>query len=179
MYWHIDEFPSEVAAQAAKGKFGTVVTDYGKIWLFTIGGKTWRAQGGVHAATIGPLPVTKATSFSAEYLHSLFTPGMSAPIHKHSGPEGFYALDGDTCLEMPGGVHTATGPGNHLVMPGGPPMLLMATGTVPRRAFALILHDSTLPPTTRVTDWKPSGLCRAKLSSSGLIHVNVSRSRGA
>lgn len=32
---------------------------------------------------------------------------MSAPIHKHSGPEAFYALDGDTCLEMPGGTqHT-------------------------------------------------------------------------
>ncbi|WP_448101553.1 hypothetical protein [Luteibacter jiangsuensis] len=44
-------------------------------------------------------------------------------------------------------------------MPGGPPMLLMAIGTVPRRGFALILHDSTQPPTTRVTDWKPAGLC--------------------
>lgn len=159
MYWHIDEFPDEASARAAKGERGTVVEDFGKVWLFTVAGKSWHAKGGTHAATVGPLPVDMAASFSAEYVHSLFAPGMTAPIHKHSGPEGFYALDGDTCLEMPGGVHKATGPGNHLVMPGGPPMLLMATGTVPRRGFALILHDSTQPPTTRVTDWKPAGLC--------------------
>jgi hypothetical protein len=55
--------------------------------------------------------------------------------------------------------HDARFPRRHLVMPGGPPMLLMAIGTVPRRGFALILHDSTQPPTTRVTDWKPAGLC--------------------
>jgi hypothetical protein len=166
VYWHIDEFTDEASAQAAKEAGGTVVTDYGKVWLFTVAGKTWHAKRGKHAATIGPLPVTKAASFSAEYVHSLFTPGMSAPIHKHSGPEAFYALDGDTCLEMPGGAHTGIGPGNHLVVPGGDPMLLMAIGKVPRRAFALILHDSTLPPTTRVGDWQPDGLCKAKLETA-------------
>ncbi|MGE7138973.1 hypothetical protein ACQKIE_15215 [Luteibacter sp. NPDC031894] len=136
------------------------------MWLFTVAGKHWRAQGGAHAATLGPLPVTKADSFSAEYVHSFFSPGMSAPVHKHSGPEGFYAMEGDTCLEMPGGTHTGFGPGNTVVSSGGEPMQLMAIGTVPRRAFALILHDATLPATTRVTDWKPSGVCEAKLSGS-------------
>ena len=165
-YWHIDKFADHAQAQQAKEANGTVVTDYGKVWLFTVAGKAWHAKGGTHVATIGPLPVTKADAFSAEYLHSVFAPGMSAPIHKHSGPEAFYALDGDTCLEMPGGAHVGTGPGNQLIMPGGDPMLLMAIGKVPRRAFALILHDSKLPPTTRVADWKPEGICQAKLSGT-------------
>ena len=159
VYWHIDTFADESSARRAKGPNGTVVVDFGKVWLFTVAGEHWRANGGTHAATIGPLPVTKAKAFSAEYVHSYFSPGMSAPLHKHSGPEGFYAVDGDTCLEMPGGAQTGFGPGNAQVMPGGEPMLLMAIGKTPRRAFALVLHDSTQPATTRVSDWQPAGRC--------------------
>ena len=169
VYWHIDEFADENEARSASTKNGTVVSDFGKVWLFTVAGKHWRSKGGIHVATVGPLPIAKAAAYSAEFVHSLFSPGMSAPIHKHSGPEAFYALDGDTCLEMPGGSHIGTGPGNHLVMPANDPMLLMAIGKVPRRAFALILHDATLPPTTRVTGWKPAGLCEARLSSGEMI----------
>jgi TolB protein len=160
VYWHIDTFPDIASANAARGSNGTVVTDFGKVWLFTIAGKAWRAKGGAHVAAIGPLPVQPADAFVAEYVHSMFSPGDSAPIHRHSGPEAFYALDGDTCLEMPHGVLTGKGPGNTLIMPAGEPMLLMAAGSVPRRAFALVLHDATLPATTRVGTWKPKGLCK-------------------
>ncbi|QDE41320.1 hypothetical protein FIV34_20035 [Luteibacter pinisoli] len=162
VYWHIETFPDEASALLAKEASGTVVMDFGKVWLFTIAPKDWTAKAGTHVATIGPLPVAKAEDFSAEYVHSFFAPGTSAPIHKHSGPEAFYAIDGDTCLEMPGGAQTGRGPGNTVVMPGGEPMLLMAIGKVPRRAFALVLHDSTLPATTRVNDWTPAGVCAAK-----------------
>lgn len=171
VYWHIDTFKSQAAARSAQGSTGTIVADYGTVWLFTIAGEHWSAKGGTHIATIGPLPVRKAAAFSAEYIHSLFVPGMSAPIHKHSGPEAFYALDGDTCLEMPGGAQVGTGPGNRLIMPAGDPMLLMAVGTVPRRAFALILHDATLPATTRVNEWQPAGLCQARLGARGTAMV--------
>ena len=166
VYWHIETFPDEGSALMAKDAAGTVVSDFGKVWLFTIAGKAWHAKGGTHVATIGPLPVDKADAFTAEYVHSFFTPGTTAPIHKHSGPEGFYAIEGDTCLEMPGGAHTGYGQGNTAVMNGGEPMLLMAIGTTPRKAFALVLHDSTLPATTRVSTWKPAGLCAAKLAGN-------------
>ena len=162
IYWHIDNYPDEAAARAAMDRHGAVVSDFGKVWLFTIAGESWRAPGGTHVATVGPLPVTKAASFDAEYVHSYFSPGMSAPVHKHSGPEAFYAIDGDTCLEMKSGIHTGHGPGNTIVMPGEEPMLLMAIGNTPRRAFALILHDADLPATTRVTNWSPPGRCAAQ-----------------
>jgi quercetin dioxygenase-like cupin family protein len=164
VYWHIDTFPDEASARGAKSASSSVVTDFGKVWMFTIAGKGWQAKTGTHVATIGPLPVTKAPAFSVEYLHSFFAPGQTAKVHKHSGPEAFYAIEGDTCLEMPGGVQTGIGPGNSVIMAGGPPMLLMALGKVPRRAFAMILHDSTLPDTTRITDWTPPGLCAAKMA---------------
>ncbi|MGF6492087.1 quercetin dioxygenase-like cupin family protein [Luteibacter sp. 621] len=162
VYWHIDQFATRAEAEAARQATGTVVTDFGKVWLFTIAGAGWHARGGTHIASIGPLPMLPATGYSAEYVHSFFMPGMSAPIHRHSGPEAFYAIEGDTCLEMPGGAQFGTGPGNQLIMPAHEPMLLMAVGKVPRRAFALILHDSTLPPTTRVDAWHPAGACQAR-----------------
>ena len=161
VYWHLDTFANVAAANAAKDARSVVVQDYGKIWLFTIAPKQWHAKGATFVALIGPLPLKQAPAFDAEYSQSMFAPGTTAPVHKHSGPEAFYALDGDTCLEMPDGVHAAKGPGNSLMMPGGEPMLLMATGTNTRRAFALVLHDSTQPATTRVTEWKPAGLCKA------------------
>jgi quercetin dioxygenase-like cupin family protein len=163
VYWHIDIFPEETSARQANDHNGSVVRDFGQVWLFTVADRTWRAKGGSHAATIGPLPTAPAASFTAEYVHSYFAPGMSAPIHQHSGPEAFYAIDGDTCLEMPGGAHIGHGPGNTAIMPAGEPMLLMAIGKVPRRAFALVLHDASLPATTRVDTWTPTGRCRAAL----------------
>lgn len=53
-----------------------------------------------------------------------------------------------------------SGDGRVLIVPGGPPMLLTATGTVRRRGMVLILHDSSQPATTMVHDWTPKGLCR-------------------
>jgi len=107
----------------------------------------------------GPLALEPAPAYSVHYLRAIFTPGMTAPLHIHSGPEAFYALTGDSCLETPDGVQVARGPGNTLLVKGGPPMQLMALGKVPRRAFAAIVHDSRHPPTTLINDWQPQGLC--------------------
>ena len=110
---------------------------------------------GQRVAEIGPLPVRSDTEYTAVYLEGIFDPGMTAAIHTHSGPEAFYTLTGETCLETPDGVLT----GNVVIVPGGPPMLLTATGAVRRRGVVLILHDSSQPATTLVHDWTPKGLC--------------------
>lgn len=105
-----------------------------------------------------PLLQPPASSYAAEYLRSIFMPGTTAPLHVHSGQEAFYAVSGDTCLETPDGMQTGRGPGNGMIIKAGPPMLLMAIGKVPRRGFALILHDSSQPPTTLTQVWHPEGL---------------------
>jgi hypothetical protein len=168
IYWHLNVYPSAARAQADLTPRGIVIEEFGKHWLFTIADEHWRPRSGQSIAKIGPLPIKPAVSFTAEYLRSIFEPGTAAPVHIHSGPEAFYALSGNTCLETPDGVQIAKGPGNTLVLQGGPPMLLMATGSEIRKGFALILHDSALPPTTLVDDWRPKGLCR-KDESSGRI----------
>ncbi|QNA84998.1 hypothetical protein G4G27_14080 [Sphingomonas sp. So64.6b] len=163
LYWHLDQFASKEAAQAAAISTSTVIDAFGSIWLFTIERRSWRPKNGKHISDIGPLPVQPASTYAAEYLRSVFSPGMTAPLHVHSGPEAFYAVSGDTCLETPEGVQLGRGPGNSLLIKGGPPMLLMAVGKERRRGFALILHDAHQPPTTLTHDWHPQGLCERQL----------------
>jgi quercetin dioxygenase-like cupin family protein len=165
VFWHLDRFPSKESAEAALTPTSVVVESFGSIWLFTLARKVWHPKGGEHVSTVGPLSVAPATRYAAEYLRSIFTPGTTAPLHVHSGPEAFFAVSGDTCLETPSGVRTARGPRTSLIIEAGPPMLLMAIGSVPRRGFALILHDASMAPTTLTQKWQPQGLCARQLSS--------------
>ena len=159
IFWHLHTYPTLAAAEAAKGPRGTVVESLGKVWLFTIADSRWSPSGGKPVAKIGPLPVDPGVKYEAVYMQSIFTPGMTAPIHTHSGPEAFYNLTGGTCLETPEGAQFGRGKGQVIIVRGGPPMLLTATGTEKRRGLALILHDSSRPATTMEHDWKPKGLC--------------------
>ena len=163
VYWRLYTYPTLEAAQRDRPAHGTVTAAFGKIWLFTVGTRSPLLPGGRHVADVGPIPVDAGSAYAAEYLKSTFSPGMTAPLHVHSGPEAFYAVSGDTCLETPDGAQVARGPGNSLVVRRGPPMLLMALGADLRRGFALILHDGALPPTTLVHDWTPEGLCERTL----------------
>jgi hypothetical protein len=166
LFWHLDQFASKASAERAAIATSTVVESFGSVWLFTIEREGWRPTGGTHVSDVGPLPVQTAQTYAAEYIRSIFSPGMKAPLHVHSGPEAFYAISGDTCLETPDGMQQGHGPGNTLLIKGGPPMLLMAIGHVPRRGFALILHDASQPPTTLIHDWHPQGLCERQFSDS-------------
>jgi len=160
IFWHLDTYPTRAAAEAAKGPHGTVLESLGKVWLLTIEVAGWRPLGGERVAEIGPLPVNAATTYSAQYMEAIFTPGMTAPAHRHSGPEAWYTMAGETCLETPAGKMVGRAGGSHVIVPGGPPMHLTATGTETRRSLVLILHDAAQPPTTPAPDWTPKGLCR-------------------
>lgn len=160
VYWHLVTFQTRAVAEAAKGPTGTVVESLGKIWLFTVAGSDWHSTGGDFIAKVGPIPVSPDVHYEAVYMQSIFTPGMTAPLHTHSGPEVFYTLTGETCLETPDGVQMGRGAGHTNLIPGGPPMLLMAVGTEKRRGVVLILHDSSHPATTMEHGWTPKGLCK-------------------
>jgi quercetin dioxygenase-like cupin family protein len=159
LFWHLDTYPTRSAAVAAKGPRGTVVESLGRVWLLTVDVSGWRPSGGERMAEIGPLPVSADAVYAAQYMEAVFTPGMTAPAHRHSGPEAWYTLTGETCLETPSGKMIGRAGGSQVIVPGGPPMHLTATGSETRRALVLILHDSTQPPTTPEHDWKPLGLC--------------------
>jgi quercetin dioxygenase-like cupin family protein len=160
VFWHLDLYPTHAAAQEAKGPQGTVVESFGRVWLLTIAEEGWRPQGGERVAQIGPLPIAPGRSYSAQYMEATFTPGMMASEHTHSGPEAWFTLSGETCLETPEGKLVGRAGRQPVIVPGGPPMHLTATGSETRRAIVLILHDTSKPATTLVHDWTPKGLCK-------------------
>jgi quercetin dioxygenase-like cupin family protein len=159
-FWHLDVYPTEGEAEAAKAVGSAVVKSLGKTWLLTIADEGWRPSGGERVAEIGPLPITAGQSYSAQYMEAIFTPGMEAPAHTHAGPEAWYTQAGETCLETPSGKQIGRVGGPPVIIPGGPPMHLTATGTEQRRALVLILHESSKRATTPEHDWIPKGLCK-------------------
>ena len=74
---------------------------------------------------------------------------MTSRVHFHSGVEAFYTVDGEQCLETAKQAFKLH-KGDSLAVPTGVTMRLVATGTKPRRALAVIVYDSSKPPTTRM-----------------------------
>ena len=161
VFWHLDVYPTRAAATADKGSRGTVIESLGKVWLMTVDNENWRSRHGERIAEIGPLSVITGTEYYAQYMEAVFMPGMIAPAHVHSGPEAWYTLAGETCLETSDGrVQVGRAGAPPVIAPMGLSMHLTATGTDQRRALVLILHQSSEPATTLVHDWTPKGLCK-------------------
>ena len=160
--WYLDAYATRAAAEADKGPRGIVVEAMGKILLMTIEQAGWKPAHGTRIGEVGPIPIHAGERYSAQLMEADFKPGMMAPEHRHSGPEAWFAISGETCLETSDGrVQTGRPGGPVIVVPEGVMMHLTATGTEERRSLVLILHDSEKPPTTMVDEWKAKGLCKA------------------
>jgi quercetin dioxygenase-like cupin family protein len=157
VYWHLHVFGSRKAAEAARSASGIVVEEDGRVWLSEFGARETTPRGGEAVAVVGPLQLPVAKSYSAVLSYAVMRPGDSSRVHTHPGPEGWYVLAGEQCLETPAGANRA-GAGQTLTVPPNVPMELNVTGTTLRRAFALVIHDSAqqrgIP-----SDWKPPGAC--------------------
>jgi quercetin dioxygenase-like cupin family protein len=163
-----------------RGPRSTVVEALGKVWMLTIERRDWRPSGGgERVAAIGPLPINPGAEYTARYMEAIFTPGMTSSIHRHSGPEVWYTLAGETCLETSEGKMVGRPGGSPVIVPGGLPMYLTATGTEKRKAVVLILYDSSKPAATPANDWVPKGLCgKPKFQSSATTRRFAAASRG-
>lgn len=161
VFWYLDTYPTRAAAEGAKEPGGIVLESLGRVWLLTIGKPGWHpTHKGERIAEIGPIPILAGKEYSALYMEAILNPGMTSAIHTHSGPEAWFTVAGETCLETPEGKFVGRAGGQPVIVPAGSPMLLTATGTEQRRALTLILHDSSEPPTTVVHEWMPKGLCK-------------------
>lgn len=160
LFWHLDRYPSRAAAEAAKGPRGTVVESYGNVLLYTIAEEGWRATGGERLARIGPLMHETGKPYTARYMEGAFMPGMQTSVHRHSGAEAFYMLEGAQCLETPEGSSVMRA-GESTLVRAGPPMALSHVGAEPRRSVVvvLVLHESSEPWISRDSDWRPEGRC--------------------
>jgi quercetin dioxygenase-like cupin family protein len=159
VYWHLYTFESRKAAEAAMSATGIVVEEDGRTWLSEFGARDIAQNGGEAVAVVGPMRLPQAKSYSAVLSYAVMRPGDSSRVHTHPGPEAWYVLAGEQCLETPAGANSA-GAGQSMTVPPNVPMQLNVTGTTLRRAFALVIHDSTqergIP-----SDWKPPGKCGA------------------
>jgi quercetin dioxygenase-like cupin family protein len=167
LYWHLYKYKTREAADSAKETYSSVVESYGVEWLFTIAAATWHAKGGEKVAMVGPLPISDAASYTAEYMEATFVPGMRSMVHRHPGPEAWYVLSGEQCLETPG-RRTIVRAKESSVVPEGPPVALYGSGDSERRSLVLVLHDSSKPRGMPASDWKPSGLCTGAAENAGL-----------
>jgi quercetin dioxygenase-like cupin family protein len=158
VYWHLYEYPARAAAESANGEGGKVVEALGKVWLFAIADAKWNASAGKRVARVGPLPVDKGHEYTAQFMEATFLPGMSSAVHRHAGPEAWYVLAGEQCLETPGHHHVVRA-GESGIVPEGPPMQLFGIGKTERRSLVVILHDSSKPMTLPAPDWKSEGRC--------------------
>lgn len=161
VYWHLRAFPNRKAAEEAKSANGIVVEEEGRAWLSEFGTQNsvprGVPRGGESIAVVGPLQLPAAKSYAAVLSYAVMRPGDSSRVHTHPGPEGWYVLAGEQCLETPAGANRAQA-GGTMTVPPNIPMELNVTGTTLRRAFALVIHDSAQPRGIPA-DWKPSGAC--------------------
>jgi quercetin dioxygenase-like cupin family protein len=157
VYWHLRTFPNRKAAEAAKSATGIVVEEDGRAWLSEFGPRDIAPRGGKAIAVIGPMQLPVAKNYSAVLSYAVMRPHDSSRVHTHPGPEGWYVLAGEQCLETPAGANRAQA-GGTMTVPPNVPMELNVTGTTLRRAFALVIHDSAQERGIR-SGWKPSGAC--------------------
>jgi quercetin dioxygenase-like cupin family protein len=158
VYWFLYTFPARSAADAARTPTGVVVEEEGRIWLNELASVAPRTQAGTLIARVGPLVLSPAPSYTAIYSYAVMTPGQRSRVHTHPGPEGWYVLAGEQCLETSVGVFRGRA-GETVVVPGNVPMELYITGSTLRRALVVVVHDSRQPRGTP-SAWIPPGACR-------------------
>ena len=157
IYWHLRKFPSRQAAEAAKTRASVVGEVQGQVWLSDFGPQEMKLEGGEKVAVIGPLELPKAKTYDAVFMEAVMRPLDRSRVHTHPGPEAWYMLAGEQCLETPAGIRRASAGGSMTVTPNVP-MELMIVGTAVRRSLVLVVHDSTQQKSIP-SDWKPAGRC--------------------
>jgi quercetin dioxygenase-like cupin family protein len=161
-YWHLRTYATRRTANAAKRDGDAVVSADGRIWLSSIGPRTDAHRRGTHVASIGPLDIPKAAAHHVELYYVIMPAHEHTRVHTHSGPEAWYVLEGEQCLDTPDGpqrVHR--GDTALAAVRSGVPMQLTNTGSRPRRALFIVVHDTAQQWMT-ISDWKPTGACAPK-----------------
>jgi len=159
LFWHIDKFDSRERAQAAVTPASVAFDAAGSWWLFTIESSAKDHHGGQHVAQVelGPLPPAK--QYGLLVYSSFIPPGLTSRVHHHSGPEAFYVVDGEQCLRTESRAYPMH-QGDTLLLPTGTIMQMVATGSVARHSFAVVVYDSSQPPTTRMENPSPLAECK-------------------
>jgi quercetin dioxygenase-like cupin family protein len=163
LFWCLNKFPARQVAEAAKVQNSLVVEAEGQCWLFTFGPKNAAPKQGELVTSVGPLQLTsnrlpRANLYEIVAYLAVMPPGTYTRVHVHPGPEAWYILSGEQCLETPLGVMKAAR-GESMFAPPMTPMRLTNSGSSIRHALFIVIHDANQSWTITTNDWKPCGAC--------------------
>jgi quercetin dioxygenase-like cupin family protein len=159
LVWRFENFPTVKAAQGASTAASVVVEAAGKVWLLTLAEKGGRSNSGTFVAETELFPpIPPGPSYNIVVAEADLGPEANVMTHKHSGPETWYLLSGEQCLELPDRALRARA-GGTMSAPAETPMKLNIAGPGKRDALFLVVHDSSKPFNTFL-DWNPKGLCQ-------------------
>lgn len=150
IYWHIDRFDSLEDAKKAAGPNGVAAEAHSGVWLMTVEGKTKDHHGGRHVALIGPLNLPAAEGYTMRVASSLLKQGASTPVHIHSGPEAWFIVVGEQCLETEKSAHRLKA-GKSFVLATDQIHRGRVQSAEMRGALALVLYDSKRPASHDLT----------------------------
>ena len=154
VYWHIDRFDSLDEAKAKAGPNGVAAAAHGSFWLMTVEARGNDHHGGRHVEWIGPLILPAAEAYSMNVRSTLLADGASTPVHTHSGPEVFYIVLGEQCLETAKVGHRLPA-GKYLILPTDQVHRGRVQKAGVRGALTLVLHDSRRPASSDLSNPPP------------------------
>jgi quercetin dioxygenase-like cupin family protein len=159
LVWRFENFATTEAAHGASTPASAVVEAVGKVWLITLAAKGGRSKGATFVAETELLPpIPRGPNYEIIVSQANIGPGAKVMTHKHSGPETWYLLTGEQCLELPDRAIRARA-GQTMSAPAETVMKLNIVGSAKRDALFLVVHDSSKSWNTFV-DWQPKGLCQ-------------------
>lgn len=144
LYWQVETFGSLDEAKAASGDFSLATEFDDKAWLFTLADRRAAGRGGIHIASIGPVPRFDAPGYLLRINSATAASGSKTTMHSHPGPEAFLILSGQLTQRTPYGQHVLNAGGT---MPGVPdqPMEVLSTGDEELRELIMFVVDPTRP----------------------------------
>jgi quercetin dioxygenase-like cupin family protein len=157
-FWHLTTFKARRDAEAAKRSSDAVVEVGGQFWVTSLGARADTLTHGLRVASIGPLPLPEAKRYQMSLRYVIMPAHAQTVVHVHPGPEAWYILEGEQCLETPLGAARAKAGQGSIAPPGGTPMRLTNTGGGTRRALFIVVHDPSVPMSAP-SDWRPKGIC--------------------
>jgi quercetin dioxygenase-like cupin family protein len=159
LVWRFENYSKLNEARRASTPASVVVEAVGKVWLITLAAKGTRSKEATFVTDTDELPpIPPGSSYEIVVSQANLAPGANVMTHKHSGPETWFLLTGEQCVELPDRVVRARA-GQAVSAPAETPMKLNIIGPPKRDALFLIVHDSAKSWNTFL-DWKPQGLCQ-------------------
>jgi len=157
IYWHVYTFRDVrgARAEAARHRWASAAQSHGRNWLYVLGPQRLKVADGGHVATIGPLRLPAGRPMIARFLESDFPPGMRTRVHSHPGPEAFYVVEGEQCMDTPTGGRKIRA-GNTFIVKSGAHMQAAPKG---RKNIAVVFFPPGVPWMRMEPGWQPSDFC--------------------